>query len=79
MLLMMILRKKRDGYQPQTKIQKRIAKLPSSDLVAWAENSLYVVGRELTSWQKTKDKLLLNDVEIAAEVLGEIAKELKRR
>jgi hypothetical protein len=76
---MMILRKKRDGYQPQTKIQKRIAKLPSSDLVAWAENSLYVVGRELTSWQKTKDKLLLNDVEIAAEVLGEIAKELKRR
>jgi hypothetical protein len=75
----MILRKKRDGYQPQTKIQKRIAKLPSSDLVAWAENSLYVVGRELTSWQKTKDKLLLNDVEIAAEVLGEIAKELKRR
>jgi hypothetical protein len=76
---MTILRKKRDGYQPQTKIQKRIAKLPSSDLVAWAENSLYVVGRELTSWQKTKDKLLLNDVEIAAEVLGEIAKELKRR
>jgi len=76
---MMILRKKRDGYQPQTKIQKRIAKLPSSDLVAWAENSLYVVGRELTSWQKTKDKVLLNDVEIAAEVLGEIAKELKRR
>jgi hypothetical protein len=75
----MILRKKRDGYQPQTKIQKRIAKLPSSDLVAWAENSLYVVGRELTSWQKTKDKVLLNDVEIAAEVLGEIAKELKRR
>lgn len=76
---MMILRKKRDGYQPQTKIQKRIAKLPSSDLIAWAENSLYVVGKELTAWQKTKDNFLLNDVEIAAEVLNEIAKELKRR
>lgn len=76
---MMILRKKRDGYQPQTKIQKRIAKLPSSDLVSWAENSLYVVGKELTAWQKTKDNVLLNDVEIAAEVLNEIAKELKRR
>jgi hypothetical protein len=40
---------------------------------------LYVVGKELTAWQKSGDKFLLNDVEIAAEVLNEIAKELKRR
>jgi hypothetical protein len=76
---MMILRKKRDGYQPQTKIQKRISKLPTPELVSWAENSLFVIGKEVTGWLRTNEKTLLNEAEMGAEVLYEIIKELKRR
>jgi hypothetical protein len=76
---MMIFKKKRVGYQPQTKIQKRISKLPSSELVSWTENALFVIGKEITTYQRTGEKELLNEAEIGAEVLHEIVKELKRR
>jgi len=76
---MMILRKKRDGNQPQTKIQKRISKLPTPELITWAENALFVIGKEVTTWMRTNEKALLNDAEMGAEVLHEIIKELKRR
>jgi hypothetical protein len=75
----MIFKKKKVGYQPQTKIQKRISKLPSSELVAWTENALFVIGKEITTYQRTGEKELLNEAEIGAEVLHEIVKELKRR
>jgi hypothetical protein len=75
----MILRKKQDGYHPQTKIQKRIHKLPTSELVSWSENALFVIGRDLTSWLKTNDKAFLTEVELGAEALYEIVQELKRR
>jgi hypothetical protein len=76
---MMIFKKKKVGYQPQTKIQKRISKLPSSELVSWTENALFVIGKEITTYQRTGEKELLNEAEIGAEVLHEIVKELKRR
>ena len=76
---MMTFRKKRDGHQPQTKIQKRISKLPTSELISWSENALFVIGKEVTTWMRTNDKALLNDAEMGAEVLHEIIKELKRR
>jgi hypothetical protein len=75
----MIFKKKKAGYQPQTKIQKRISKLPSSELVSWTENALFVIGKEITTYQRTGEKELLNEAEIGAEVLHEIVKELKRR
>jgi hypothetical protein len=76
---MKILRKKQDGYQPQTKIQKRVSKLPTPELISWAENALFVIGKEVTTWMRTNEKHLLNDAEMGAEVLNEIIKELKRR
>ena len=76
---MMIFKKKKVGYQPQTKIQKRISKLPSSELVSWTENALFVIGKEITTYQRTGEKELLNEAEIGSEVLHEIVKELKRR
>jgi len=75
----MISLKKQGGHQPQTKIQKRISRLPSAELVLWAENALYVIGKEITGWQRSGDKELLMDSELGAEALLEIVKELKRR
>jgi len=76
---MMTLRKKRDGHQPQTKIQKRISNLATPELVNWAENALYIIGKEITGWQRSSNKELLMDSELGAEALLEIIKELKRR
>ena len=76
---MMIFGKKQDGHLPQTKLQKRISGISTPDLVLWAENSLYIIGKELTTWQKNKDPFLLQDSELGAEALYEIVKELKRR
>jgi hypothetical protein len=76
---MRILRKKQDGHQPQTKIQKRISNLPTPELVSWAENALYIIGKEITGWQRSSNKELLMDSELGAEALLEIIKELKRR
>jgi hypothetical protein len=75
----MILKKKKGGYQPQTKIQKRISRLPSAELVTWAENALFVIGKEITGWQRSGNKEMLMDSELGAEALLEIVKELKRR
>ena len=76
---MMILRKKRDGHQPQTRMEKRVSKISTPDLILWMEHSMYTIGKSLTSWQKTNDKTQLDDVLLGAEAFYTIAKELKRR
>ena len=60
-------------------MQKRISGLSTPDLVAWSENALFTIGKELTGWLRSNDGLLLDDAEMAAEALLEITKELKRR
>lgn len=76
---MMTLRKKRDGHHPQTKIQKRISKLSTTELIGWVEASLFAIGRDTFSWQKTKNKDVIDELEMAAEALLEIMRELRRR
>ena len=51
----------------------------SSSSVTWAENALFVIGKEITGWQRSKNVEVLLDSEIGAETLLEIVKELKRR
>jgi len=76
---MTIFQKKTDGYQPQTKIQKRISKIATPDLIMWAENALYVIGKELTQWSRNREDSLLEEASLGAEALYEITLELKRR
>ena len=76
---MMILRKKRDGLQPQTRMEKRVEKISTPDLIQWMEHSMYVIGKSLTQWQKTNDKTQLDEVLLGSEAFYTIAKELKKR
>jgi hypothetical protein len=75
----MILRKKRDGYQPQTKIEKRVAKTSTQDLIQWMEHYMFIIGKHITSWQRSNSDVDLEEVNIGAEAFLAIAKELKRR
>lgn len=70
---------KKDGPQQPTKLEKRIASISTPELITWAENSLFVIGKETTNWLRTKDGLLLDEAEVGAEALLAIIKELKKR
>jgi hypothetical protein len=74
----MILRKKQDG-QPQTRIEKRVSKISTPDLILWMEQSMYTIGKLITEWQKSHNKDLLDEVVLGTEVFNAIAKELKKR
>lgn len=76
---MTIFKKKTDGHQSQTKLQKRVAQISTPELVTWAENSLFVIGKEVTGWMRTKEEALLYEADLGAEALYAITQELKKR
>lgn len=76
---MTIFKKKQAGHQPQTKIEKRISTLSTSDLLQWCETSMYTIGKHLNAWSRGQSPDDLEEVVIGSEVFYAIAKELKRR
>ena len=76
---MKILKKKKAGHQPQDKIRQRITNISTGELIGWVENSLYVIGKEITNHQKTRNIDALHEVRQAAHALGMIADELIER
>lgn len=47
--------------------------------MTWAENSLFVIGKEMYSGVKEFDAARLSEAVVGAEALYEIAQELHRR
>jgi hypothetical protein len=76
---MKIFQKKKDGSQPQSKIEKRVANIATPDLVMWAENALFVIGKEVTHWMRDKNEYALEEASLGAEALTAIINELKKR
>lgn len=76
---MKILTKKKVGSQPQTKIQKRVSGIGTTELVAWAENALYIIGKEITHHQRDKTPHSLYEARLGAEALLAITDELIKR
>lgn len=70
---------KKDGPPQPTKIQKRVANIPTSELITWAENALYMIGKEVTGWSRTRNADLLEEADLGAEALYAITQELKKR
>jgi hypothetical protein len=66
--------------QPQqSRVEKRVASIPTDDLVSWSEQALFGIGRHLTSWQKNRNIQDLDEAEVAAEALYAVVRELKKR
>lgn len=40
---------------------------------------MYIIGKNLTSWQKSNNDALLDEILLGAEAFHAIAKELKKR
>ncbi len=51
----------------------------TSDLVLWSENALFVIGKEITHYQRNKSQDSLDEALLGAEALIAIIKELQTR
>ena len=49
------------------------------DLIMWAENALFVIGKEITHHQRSKSEDALNEALLGADALVAIIKELQKR
>lgn len=76
---MTIFKKKQAGPQLPGKLTKRVQKIGTTELVLWAENALFVLGKNLTHWERDRSPELLEEAHIGAEALLAITNELKRR
>lgn len=47
--------------------------------MGWAENALFILGRELTSWLRDNDQRKMDEAVLGAEALLAITKELQKR
>jgi hypothetical protein len=66
------------GNRQLTKIQKRISNLTTHELTMWAENALYVIGKNVAGvGPKTPEKY--DEALEGAQILAEICQELKKR
>lgn len=61
------------------KVAKRVSRIPTGELEIWAEQSLYDLGRCLSSYSKNRDNLYLEEARIGAEALHAVVEELHKR
>ena len=71
--------RKEKVQREKSRIEKRVETLPTSDLMPWTENALYTIGRNLSTWQKTRDLASLEEARIGAEALHVILESLVKR
>lgn len=60
-------------------MQKRVSGIGTSDLIMWAENALYVIGKEITHHQRDRSIDALYEARMGAEALLAITDELIKR
>lgn len=64
----------------KSRIESRVAKLSTPDLIAWAEQALYGIGRSLSSWQRSPEQEeMFEEARLGAEALHVVLEEIKSR
>ena len=56
-----------------------MAGISTPELITWAENALFGIGKEVTGWARSRDVALLEEADLGAEALYAITQELKKR
>lgn len=65
--------------EPDTKISKRLSRLPEPDLIAWGDQAIYSTGRYLTAYQRERLPEYLDEAQAGAEALLAVVEEVRRR
>jgi len=61
------------------KVAKRVAKIPTAELEMWIDQSIYEVGRCMSSYSKSREAVYLEEALLGAEALHAVVDELKNR
>lgn len=73
------LRRRTAEERALTPIERRVARIATHDLQAWAEQALTALGRSLRDFQRSQADAELQEAEMGAEALLAVVRELKRR
>ena len=73
----MIFKSKQE--REKTRVEKRVEKLPTSELLTWADQILYSVGRNLAGWQRSQSSQTLEEARLGTEALYAITTALSER
>lgn len=65
--------------KPKTRIEQRVAKLPTTDLMNWSDQAIFMLGRDLNDWRRGGPADHLAEAEIAAESLLAMVREVRSR
>jgi len=77
---MSFLKTKKAWVKPfSEKVANRVSRIPTGELETWIDNAIYDVGRCLSSYQKNRDKVYLEEALLGAEALHAVVDELHRR
>jgi len=61
------------------KIAKRVARIPTSDLTVWAEQTLYELGRLLSIYERNRTPEAIKELVTSTEALHAVIEELNKR
>lgn len=72
--------KDKDWDKPfSEKIAKRVSRIPTAELEMWIDQAIYEVGKCLSSYQKSREKVYLDEARNGAEALHAVVEELYKR
>jgi len=61
------------------KVAKRVAKIPTAELEMWIDQSLYEIGRCMSTYAKSRELVYLNEALLGAEALHAVVDQLQKR
>lgn len=61
------------------RVAKRVSRIPTGELILWADQSLSDLGRCLSNYEKGKDRIYLEEALLGAEAIHAVVDELYNR
>jgi hypothetical protein len=62
-----------------SRLERRVSKIATPDLLSWAEQSMNSLGRELGQYRRTGDATRLEEAESSAEAVLALLREMRSR
>ncbi len=76
----MVMRRNKNWNKPfSEKVAKRVSKIPSGELLIWSDQIIYVLSRCLSTYEKNREKVYLDEALTGAEALHAVVDELHKR
>ena len=61
------------------RIAKRVSRIPTVDLTTWADQSIYALGRSLSTFERERSEAAMKELADGAEALHAVVHELNKR